>query len=367
MPIHLPRPSHQPRRWIAIAGAVLAAAGCTPDATQPNAAGRESTPSELRRSFTFQALVLPTSSVPGVFQSQATGINARGQVIGSITIAPQDRAVLWEDGTMTVLPLLLPDDNLSAASAINARGQIAGISGFLEEHPQFVISRSHAVIWQDGQVTALPNLPGGQAGFPHGINSAGQVVGECPLPPVSPNLPTPVHACLWDHGQVTDLGTLGGTARALAINDQGDVAGYSFTAAAGGSIRAFLWHAGHLQDLGTLGGETSQATGIDERGVIVGSAQLPSGVTHAVRWLGGAITDLGTQAPEAVSYASAINAAGQIVGGIDGHAALWDHDTTIIVEPAIQSFPAAINQRGQIVGSALIDGRPTAVLWAASP
>ena len=69
---------------------------------------------------------------------------------------------------------------------------------------------------------------------------------------------------------ITDLGTLGGkSSEAVAINDQGQVIGFSATAK--GRNHAFLWREGKLSDLGVLpGGSASGASAINEHGQIVG-------------------------------------------------------------------------------------------------
>jgi probable HAF family extracellular repeat protein len=70
--------------------------------------------------------------------------------------------------------------------------------------------------------------------------------------------------------RIVDLGTLGGdTSNATAINDHGQVAGWSDTA--GGNRHAFLYGSGVIQDLGTLtGGSDSYATALNDRGQVVG-------------------------------------------------------------------------------------------------
>src|SRR5215468_2574786 len=68
-----------------------------------------------------------------------------------------------------------------------------------------------------------------------------------------------------------------------------------------------------VHDLGTLGGLSSYATAINAAGHIVGSSDLTDGTSHAFLYDSGGMHDLGTLGGPA-SYAAAINAAGQIVG-----------------------------------------------------
>jgi len=69
---------------------------------------------------------------------------------------------------------------------------------------------------------------------------------------------------------VQELGSFGGADLVgLAINNNGDVAGYAYLA--DGTIHAFRWtRAGGLEDLGANGGSLSQAYGINDNGDAVG-------------------------------------------------------------------------------------------------
>jgi probable HAF family extracellular repeat protein len=107
---------------------------------------------------------------------------------------------------------------------------------------------------------------------------------------------------------VTDLGTLSDRhSRAQAINEVGQVIGYSYSAGSAGS-RAFVWQAGVMTEL-TLGGSRSSATAINEAGQIIGYSYLWGDAgSHAFVWQAGVMTDLGTLGGSS-SYATAINEA----------------------------------------------------------
>src|SRR6185436_11038407 len=86
------------------------------------------------------------------------------------------------------------------------------------------------------------------------------------------------HAFLYSGGAFVDLGTLpgGGQSGAAAINDAGQVVGYSFLDGAP-SHHAFLYNGGPLVDLGTFGGNESAPTGINKSGQVTGYATLANG------------------------------------------------------------------------------------------
>jgi probable HAF family extracellular repeat protein len=166
--------------------------------------------------------------------------------------------------------------------------------------------------------------------------------------------------------EVVDLGTLpGGTGgEATAINDRGWVVGSAGVAPDLPVSHAFLWRHGRMTDLGSLSGPggSSNAADVNERGEIVGSSSVSSGQGHAFRWHRGRMIDLGTLGGT-FSLATGINDRGEIVGWSETasgqvHGFRWYRGRMVDLgvpagSPSWTSSSAeAINNSGAIVGSA---------------
>ena len=90
------------------------------------------------------AVALALSTIGGVAgQSQALGINHRGQVVGtSETPGGAFRGFIWRNGHMTDLGVAFEGgNNGSSASDINNRGLIVGTSDVTAD-------AAHAVLWR---------------------------------------------------------------------------------------------------------------------------------------------------------------------------------------------------------------------------
>ena len=138
-----------------------------------------------------------------------------------------------------------------------------------------------------------------------------------------------------------DLGTLGGSASwARAINDAGEIVGNATTA--NGKMRAFRWTALTGMVELPLPAGSSDAYGINNKGVVTGvlyaEAQTGVIVRHAFRWSAAlGYEDLGALGGTASSGHS-INDAGQVTGNYynDGgsHGFVATPASTSVPEPA---------------------------------
>ena len=209
----------------------------------------------------------------------------------------------WQNGVMTPLPTLGGTHGFAAGS--NNGGQIVGwaentVHDSKCEPPQVLQFRP--VVWGPGdRIRDLPLLPGDTSGAATAINDRGQVVGISGICDQAVGRFTARHAVLWDDGKVIDIGNLGGLAwhTPNAINRRGDIVGFSnFSEADGGNLRphAFLWtESDGIEDLGTLPApldDNSDAWGLNKRRQLVGSSCDVDNNCHAFLWQDGAMTDL---------------------------------------------------------------------------
>ena len=176
-----------------------------------------------------------------------------------------------------------------------------------------------------------------------------------------------------NHYVVTDLGTLSGASTvAHKLNAWGHAAGTSGERD-GGRAHAAIWRdsAKTLVSLSTLANsDYSEATGINNRGEIVGASNTPTNM-HAVLWnVWGSIKDLGALRGDTSSRAFGINDHGKVVGVSSGprgeRAFLWTENgmVPLKVPPGTKSSEAnGINNKDQIVGHFRRSAGSHAFIW----
>ncbi|HEY3267960.1 MAG TPA: hypothetical protein VGM37_13600 [Armatimonadota bacterium] len=254
----------------------------------------------------------------------------------------------------------------SSGSDINNRGDVVGIVDLTPENlppgPHGGISngaigllKARAFLWRKGRMRDLGPFPGSRFVGVDAINDSGQVLAHGMMADGFYN------TFLWEKGRVRDLGRLGDRdGGAHSISKMGVIVGRW---EAGIASRAFAWtsKAGRKL-LTTPEGEDSLASGINDRGEIVGAISRPGQGYQACVWRNGRILFLG-RLGNSYSFADAVNNRGDVVGhsairGSDyrSHAFLWRKGkiTDLGVLPGYDdSEPTDINDSGVVVGNVI--------------
>ena len=218
-----------------------------------------------QHAFLYSEGLMQNLGTLGGDNSIANGINNNGQVVGRAKL-PNHVALpfVWENGLMQGL-----GTNPGEATGINSRGEVVGSSN------------GNIFLYSGGIMQNLGTLAGFPGGNALGLNNNKdvQVVGYSWINNGQTN-----HAFLWQSGSMQDLGTLGGQSSiANGINDNGQVVGSANTLT--GSEQAFLYSNGQIQNLNNLIDPTSGwtltvATAINDSGQIVGYGTNNFGQRH---------------------------------------------------------------------------------------
>jgi probable HAF family extracellular repeat protein len=222
--------------------------------------------------------VIPGSSASGY--TEATAINASGQVVGLGNTGVQIDAFSYSGGAMSdigSLPGPVPSSVppiVSEAYGVNDSSQITGLTLGGSSHPEAY----HAFIYQSGTMTDLG------LGVGNAINASGEVTGSLTaFPALGTSNAQLGHAFLYNTGAITDLGVLpgGSFSSGYAINASGRIVGMSDVGASTAKTHAFFYN-GVMTDLNSLIDATDPlkpyVTLFDARGVNVNRLILANGV-----------------------------------------------------------------------------------------
>lgn len=219
----------------------------------------------------------------------ATGTNNLGETVGWAENAVHDpncilpqvlqfKPVVWGPGREEIHALPLPQgDTSGAATALNDRGQIVGISGscgFAVGGP----TGKHAVLWDNGTVTVIVNPNGAPYwNTPMMINERGDVVGFAGVPGDAAGNFTPPF--LWTRKEGFRFlpllqGEIAGVA--TSINERRQIVGYSNDA--NSNFHPWIWQNGVTTNLNDriepgsgLTGPIQLAFDINDHGDITGT------------------------------------------------------------------------------------------------
>ena len=302
----------------------------------------------------------------GTNASAATGINASGQVSGySASGTNAARAWRYSPGVGLVdLGSFGGADN--RAFGINNAGQVTGYSTDTN-------GAAHGFVSSGGALTDIGGFGAGANVFPQHINSAGKAAGFCSVTNDDrPFLFSPPNI-------FSNLGTIAtaalpATAAAYGLNDFGVVVGIgtgsnNFNRACRSTTN------GALEELGTLGGDESWAYAINNSNQICGSASFVTGDSHAFIFSDASgMSDLLTLGGYTAT-AFALDNAGNAVGSAEIvnrtlHATHWPsggaprdlNDFIPINSGWVLTEARGVNDAGQIVGNGLLNGQPRAFL-----
>jgi probable HAF family extracellular repeat protein len=324
------------------------------------------------RGFLLSNSNFTTINYPGAANTIPTGTNSSGDIVGRYTdSAAVNHAFLLRGGKFTSIDY--PSATFTGATAIDPIGNILGrctvgglTHGFLLSTPR---PATRYNITDLGPVGPPPGQPYVMAD--NGLLSGAAAANNGAM-----------HAVLWYKGFKSDLGSPGlgglnslgfavnsraqtvGSAEAAFIDVTGEdfcgfkANGFPYTGAA---CLPFLWQYGAMTPLPTLGGVNGQASWINNRGEIVGTAETfkldpacPSPQKFQFKpviWENGQIQELPTFGADINGYAFSINESGQAVGASGDCTALQGNGTYLAARHALLWQTGTVTNLGTLGGT----------------
>lgn len=219
------------------------------------------------QAFLFDGSTMSNLGTLGTTDSVGRDINDSSYVTGyGITRGPLfAHAFIYDGNALQDLGTLGGSNSLGRG--INNSAHVTGYSLIAGD------TANHAFLYDGNQMNDLGTL-GGNNSIGYGINNLDEVTGYSSVPDNST-----VHAFRHDGTSMLDLGSLGGSSFGLAINDSGQVVGYSYISPANNIWHAFLHDGSSMQDIGTLGGDYAYASSVNNNSQVVGYSSLTGNTT----------------------------------------------------------------------------------------
>lgn len=239
---------------------------------------------------------------------------------------------IWDPQTekMRALPTLGGTNGF--ATGTNNLGETVGWAETRVHDPSCVLPQVlqfKPVVWRrrGDSVQGLPLIAGDTSGAATALNDRGQIVGISGACGIAVGFTTGKHAVLWDNGVAIELKNPNKAPywnTPMMINERGDVVGFAGVPGDpdGNFTPPFMWtRKGGWQFLPLLTGDIAGvATSINERGQVVGYSNDANGNFHAWIWENGVTTNLNeliepdSMLTGPVSLAFDINDLGEITG-----------------------------------------------------
>lgn len=255
-----------------------------------------------------------TCPLIGLMQISVSGMNESGHLVGWIQTCNFERlAYVWtSDDGITILPQPIGYSVTGEGVDIDNHGRIAGIV------PREAGSTSsEAAVWIDGTLEML-GTGSGDHSRALAINDDGVVAGWFNDHDIGPRT-----AFVWSGGKMTPLRlSIGPYAAAHGINRDGQVTGWMGSGPHSQAFtrHAFKWHRGSAIDLGPIpGGFSSEGRGINDDGDVVGYGRFNDpktgrNVTAGFVLINGMMQLIEPLPGQLETTSLDINALGQVVG-----------------------------------------------------
>lgn len=313
-------------------------------------------------------------TVTDLGQFMPSAVNEAGQVAGSAIIGGRGIAVYYDGSLKEITP---PGGAGATASGLNNRGQVVG-SVLLCDTVGLVCQGSHgrAFVYHNGVFTLLGTL-GGRDSVSSDIDDAGRAVGYSFLPGPAPDISSGEQAFSSAGGPLENLGAKMGVdgSKAWAASASGLIAGNFVIGRFDSGMFLYDSRDGTFSLIRLVG----LPSDVNDLGHIVGHyGGNDDGSGHAFSYSGGAQKDLGKLLPShTFSRAWAVNNAGQIVGVSsesffnqrDERAFVYEggvmRDLNALIAPNsgwVLHEAKDINAHGQIVGRGTLNGQPRAFM-----